>query len=337
LIFLLLTFGQEVVLAVTNRPDSLYKALYHTDNVEKKVSIYLAIAKFYEESNPDSVAFYWKEAQNIAQRLTNEKPLADVYAQGAAYALKQNQLDQAFLNFSLAARYYDLTGDRRQYIKMKSMMGSICLVRDNIAEALGYYIEVIDVAEELKIYTLLPHVLNNVGNIYLNSDDFSTGLGYYSRALELFREINDTVNVAYPLNNLGETYYYLGNFDLARDYVRQSLKVAEKTNDRVLESRGWMTLRLIKSKLGDYSGAMADLQKSIEIVKSDFSVHPGPSNIHYSDVLASLGEVAFKSGEMEKSRQSNLEGFSIARSMKQLGTVRRTARYLSLIHETAGR
>lgn len=334
---LLLAHGREGVMALPNHPDSLHRALYHTDNVENKVSIYLEIAKFYEEVNPDSVAFYWKEAQKIAQRLTNEKPLADVYSQGAFYALKQNQLDLAFLNFSLAARYYNLTGDRKQHVRMKSMLGSICLVRDNIAEALGYYMEVIDVAEELKIYTLLPHVLNNVGNIYSNSDDFSTALGYYSRALELFREIRDTVNIAYPLNNLGESYYYLGNFDLARDYVRQSLNVAEKTNDRVLESRGWMTLGLIKSKLGDYSGAMADLHKSIEIVKSDFSVHPGPSNIHYSEVLAALGEIAFKAGDMGKSRGSNLEGFSIARSMKQLGTVRNTARYLSLIHEQAGR
>lgn len=324
-------------LALSDRPDSLHKALYHTDNVEKKVALYLEIAKFYEEVSPDSVSIYWKEAQNIAQRLPDEKPLADVYAQGAFFALKQNQLDQAFLYFSLAARYYNLIGDRRLYARMKSMLGSICLVRDNIAEAMGYYMEVIDLSEELKLYTILPHVLNNVGNIYSNSEDFITALGYYSRALDLFREIKDTINTAYPLNNLAETYYYLGNLDQAREYVRQSMQVSIRAKDHVLESRGWMTLGLIKSKLGDYSGAKADLRRSIEVLKRDFSVHPGPSNIHYSEVLAFLGEITYKSGDLEQARLTNLEGFSIARSMKQPRTVRNTARYLSMIHERNGR
>ncbi len=217
------------------------------------------------------------------------------------------------------------------------MLGSICLVRDNIAEAMGYYMEVIDLSEELKLYTILPHVLNNVGNIYSNSEDFITALGYYSRALKLFHEIKDTINTAYPLNNLAETYYYLGNLDQAREYVRQSMQVSTRAKDHVLESRGWMTLGLIKSKLGDYSGAQADLRRSIEVLKRDFTVHPGPSNIHYSEVLAFLGEITYKSGDLEQARLTNLEGFSIARSMKQPRTVRNTARYLSMIHEKNGR
>jgi tetratricopeptide (TPR) repeat protein len=231
-----------------SKADSLQKQLFRTDDISRKISLYLEISKTFEGVDADSATLYWKEAQNLAIRMKNDKPLADIYAQGAFFALKQNQLDQAFLNFTLAAKYYSNAGEHARYVTMKSMMGSICLVRDNIADAMSYYMEVIEEAERLKLYKTLPHVLNNVGNIYLESDDFDQALGYFTRALQLFRETGDSYNPVYPLLNMGECYYYLGNLRLAGDYVRQSMEPARKANDNVLEARGFMLLGMIQSK-----------------------------------------------------------------------------------------
>ena len=64
--------------------------------------------------------------------------------------LKQNQLDQAALNFTLAARYYQNSGEIQKYMLMKSMLGSNCLVRDNVSGAITYYMEVIDLSEKVE-------------------------------------------------------------------------------------------------------------------------------------------------------------------------------------------
>jgi DNA-binding CsgD family transcriptional regulator len=94
-----------------------------------------------------------------------------------------------------------------------------------------------------------------------------------------------------------------------------------------------MILGLIKDKIGDHSGAMIDLDKSIKILKRDFTIHPGPSNIQYSEILAHLGKITYENGEWAKSLRYNREGFSMAQSMRQLRQVMITARYISLLHE----
>ena len=291
------------------------------------------MSKCYEDVNPDSSVIYWKEAQNLAIRLKTEKPLAEVYAQAAFFGLKQNLLDQAFLNFTLAARYYGSCKEDVQYAKMKSMMGSICLVRDNIAEAMTYYMEVIDISEKVNLDRILPHVLNNVGNIYMGSDDFNNALVYYIQALQLFRKIKDTLNTAYPLLNLAECYFYLGNLDMAQDYNRQAIEASKIAQDNILEARALMILGMIRSKQKDYNGAIVILNTSLEILKKHATIHPGPPNIQYSELMAQLGDTWYKKGDLKKSLAYNLEGYSVARSMEQIQQVMITSKQLSMIHE----
>ena len=294
--------------------DSLRKELFKTDDITRKIRVYLAISKVFEEANPDSVDLFWKEALVLARGLKIEKPLADVYAQAAFFALKKNQLDQAFLNSTLAAKYYGNSGDQVQYARMKSMIGSICLVRANIAEAMVYYMEVIDLSEKYPLDKILPHVLNNVGNIYMDSDDFNDALGYYIRALQLFRKIGDTANTLYPLLNLGECYYYLGNFEMATSYARQAMELSLKSDDNILEARSSLILGMIHSKQGDYEGAIELLNKGLAIHIKHARIHPGPANIQYSELLTTLGENWFKMGDIPKALTYTHEGYSIAQS-----------------------
>ena len=323
--------------AVRPKVDSLRIALFKSDDLRNKVKIYLEIAKAMEETTPDSSVVFLKEARSLAQGLKSEKPLADVYAQFAFLNLKQNQLDQAFFNFNMAAKYYGISGDQELSTRMKSMLGSICLVQDNIVEALTYFMEVIDLSEKHHLYTILPHVLSNVGNIYLDCDDYNTALDYYSNSLILFRQIGDTVNTAYPLLNLGEACYYLGNLDMSCEYIRQSIDVARKSKDNVLEARGLMILGMISSKQNKYPEAIDFFNKSYEIQKKNAVVHPGPANIQFSELMANFGDTWYRMGDLRRSLIYNRKGFSIARSMKQVRQIMITTQQLSMIFERESR
>ena len=323
--------------AVRPKVDSLRIALFKSDDLRNKVKIYLEIAKAMEETTPDSSVVFLKEARSLAQGLKSEKPLADVYAQSAFLNLKQNQLDQAFFNFNMAAKYYGISGDQELSTRMKSMLGSICLVQDNIVEALTYFMEVIDLSEKHHLYTILPHVLSNVGNIYLDCDDYNTALDYYSNSLILFRQIGDTVNTAYPLLNLGEACYYLGNLDMSCEYIRQSIDVARKSKDNVLEARGLMILGMISSKQNKYPEAIDFFNKSYEIQKKNAVVHPGPANIQFSELMANFGDTWYRMGDLQRSLIYNRKGFSIARSMKQVRQIMITTQQLSMIFERESR
>ncbi len=317
--------------------DSLRKELFKTDDITRKIRVYLAISKVFEEANPDSVDLFWKEALVLARGLKNEKPLADVYAQSGFFALKKNLLDQAFLNFTLAAKYYSNAGNQVQYARIRSMMGSICLVNDRIADAMGYYMEVIDLSEKNPLDKILPHVYNNVGNIYMDSDDFSNALVYFIKALQSFRKIGDTANTVYPLLNLGECYYYLGNLEMAGSYARQALEVSLKSDDNILEARCSMILGMVRSKQGDYAGAIELLNTGLAIHLKHARIHPGPANIQYSELLTKLGYNWYMMNDLPKALTFSHQGYSIASSMNQVRQIMTVAQQLSMIFERQSR
>jgi DNA-binding CsgD family transcriptional regulator/flagellar basal body-associated protein FliL len=98
-----------------------------------------------------------------------------------------------------------------------------------------------------------------------------------------------------------------------------------------------MILGLIRNKMGDFSGGMAELLKSLDILKREFSVHPGPPNIQYSEILGHLGEITFLAGDMAHALEYNREAYSVANSMRQVRQVMNSAKYLSQIFERSGR
>lgn len=317
-------------------PDSLWKALYNTDDISRKISIYLSISKTYEDSRPDSAVHYWKEAQNLAIRQKSDRPIADVYAQAAFFALKQNQLDQAYLNFTLAAKYYRNADEIRLYVRMKSMLGSLCQVRDNLSEAMTYYMEVISLSEERKLFTILPHVLNNVGNIYMDAAEFSQALGYYTRAAEIFRQIRDSVNIVYPLVNMAECYYYLDNNTLSGDYIRQGLEVAVVSGDRLIESRCLMLMGMIHEKEHDYAGAADLMLQGIDKLRLGEGKHPGPPNVQLSEAYTRLAENYYEAGDLDQALLYARKGFSLSRFMKLVRWMMVNSRHISLVHEARG-
>ena len=319
-----------------NKVDSLRAELYRADDVTRKISLYLLISRAFEEINTDSAVIFWKEAQNLATRLKTEKPLADVYAQGAYFSLKQTKLDRAFLYFTLAAKYYGSTGDKANYTLMKFLMGNICQVQNNIAEAMSCFIEVIDLSERMKLYNILPHALNNVGNIYMETEDYNNAMEYYLKALALFRKTGDSIDSSYPLINLGEVYYYLDDLEIAKDYTLQARRMSDNSKDNCLKSRVFMILGMIHREQHDYNGAIDFLNKSLEIEKLEAKIN-WPPRSQYAELLANLGEMWYQVGDLRKSRMYNFEGYNIARSMKQVRWAMTTAIQLSRIYKRNNR
>jgi tetratricopeptide (TPR) repeat protein/DNA-binding CsgD family transcriptional regulator len=313
--------------------DSLHAELFRTDDITKKVNLYLLISKVFEETNSDSAVLFWKEAQNLAKRLKSEKLLAAVYMQSAFFAVKQNHLDQAFLDFTLAAKYFGNSGNPDQFIRMEAFLGNICLARDNLSGAMNYYMEVIEYSEKKTDYPLLPFILNNVGNIYIESEDYNTALGYFTKALWLFRKYGDTVNTIYPLMNLGVIYFQIGSFEISRDYVRQAIGLAVKSNDKIMEARGWMILGQILGKEMNYTAALEMLERSYEIQQKDAIGYKGPGNIVYSELLIQIGETWMHAGNYTRAVKYSLEGYRMAKEMKQVKQAMLAAQQLGLIHK----
>lgn len=322
--------------AVKRIIDSLHRELFRNDDVAKKISVYLALSTQYETINSDSALIFWKEAQNLALHLRDEKPLADVYAQRASFNLTKNQLDQAFLNLTLAAKYYLSAGNKTQYTKMRALLGSMYQVQDKIAESMTAFIEVIGLAEELHLNKILPHALNNVGNIYMDANEFTEGLSYYTRSLKIFRESGDSVNIIIPMLNMGECYYYLNNPEVAVDYIRQALILARKYGDNIFEARGLMLMGMIRGKQKDYPGAIAYMNQSMDLQKSAGN-YIGPAKIQYSELLVKLGDAWYRNEDMKQALRYQWEGYALAGSMKQLKQAMLSAQSLSLIHERMGK
>jgi tetratricopeptide (TPR) repeat protein len=154
--------------------------------------------------------------------------------------------------------------------------------------------------------------------------------------LKIFRESGDSANIAIPVLNMGECYYYLNNPDVAVDYIRQALVLARKYGDNIFEARGLMLLGMIRVKQQDYTGAIAYMNQSLDLQKSAGN-YMGPAKIQCSEVLVKLGDAWYQNGDMQQALKCQWEGYSLARSMKQLKQTMLSALSLSLIHKRLGK
>lgn len=331
LYLLILIFSSAA--AGRQKTDSLHAELFKTDNVKDKLRLYLSISKEFEDVDADSAIFFLNQARNIANQLNIESMLADVHAQSALFAVKRNQLDQAHYDFDLAAYYYEKCGEIDQSIRMKAFLGNIYLARDNLSEAMKYYIEVIDHLAKKNNPQLLPLILNNVGNIYIETEDYNAALDYYTKAIGLFKKSGDTVNMVFPLMNLGVIYYEIGNMEFSEDYTQQAINQAVKINDKIMESRGWMMMGQIRGKRKDYTGAMEMLNRSFDIQKKITTGYLGPKNIVYSELLVQMGKTYLEDGNYIKALKFSREGYWIAGEMKQIKQSMLAAKQLSLIYK----
>jgi tetratricopeptide (TPR) repeat protein len=297
--------------------DSLRKVLFRTDDLKEKIRLYLQLSMSFENDRFDTALFYLNSARTLARQIDDPSLIGEVYYSMGNIAVIRNQLDLAMADYKVAAIFFKRADDTLRYTRMLMLQGNIMGVRDDAGNAITYFLDAINLAEKYHYNQLLSHLYNNMGAIYQQFDDGKKALTYFTNALKLFSQNGDSVGVGTTLQNISMIYKDFGNMEMAKNYANRSLQVFLRRNENFSIALSLMTLGLIETMQGNYKQAMELFNQSLAHAEQGSKVYKGPQNVLRSEILIRLGVNFERMGNYQQARNYLLEGYKLARSMKQ--------------------
>ncbi len=261
-------------------------ALKIFEEIEHKRGIsfcYNGIAAIYENQE-----FYNKALEFYQKKLNISEEMEDRYEIGVA------------LN-NMGIVYDKMASDSMKVLLGPEFTDSIKLEPTDkylqiFQEALDYYLQSLQVREEINDQSGIAKTLNNIGIAYLHSGKPNLALDYFQRSMSISEELNDINELANSMLRTGECYKLLGQYDKALDNLNRSLRLA-------LDIDVKNTIKDIYHNLSDVYNKLGQYQKALDYFKLHSTIK---DSIYRKDVSDQILEMQVKYESEVKERENQL-------------------------------
>jgi len=238
---------------------------------------------FHDNKVDEQAQILYREAQEIAQKIGDEKLLADaIYGSGYYDFERGNEVwDRALikLNESLAMR--KKLGDSRGISQSHFTIGVIHQRRGKLEEADAHFKESLKEARAVRSIYMEAENERHIGYLHYFRGDMEKAMPHFLASLELRRSIGYVDGSIFAAITIGQTLERLGKYLEAIPYLEKSLADAIAINSRAGMARAYSSLGSIYKKLGRLEEAKQNLQQAIEVAQL----------IGYSSVEQQAGEM----------------------------------------------
>ena len=189
-----------------------------------------------------------------------------------------------------------LKSERSVQIKIASLLshaGILHWYAGNLARALEYHMQGLEIHESIGHKTGLSTSYNNIGLVYWSKGELEKALQYYERSLEISEELEDEYAVSRVLNNLANINSAKGEYDKALSYLEKSLAIKERIGSKQDIAVSLINIGVIYRFKGDLTKATEYYNRSLEI-QSDMSIGP-----EFALAMNNLGEIYDLKGEVD--------------------------------------
>ncbi|WP_421918108.1 tetratricopeptide repeat protein [Marinifilum sp.] len=145
--------------------------------------------------------------------------------------------------------------------------------RGNLALAMKYYKQSLQILDSINSKRNYLHPLNNLANIYSNLGMDSLAMVNYNTVCKIAHKQKNKKLEATGFINIGKSNFDQGDIESAVDYLLKATKILEGLNPSSLLALSYNLLGSIDQELGNYKQAYTWYQKSIKISKSLEDIH----------------------------------------------------------------
>ena len=308
--------------------------------VKRKYIFYLCILIFlpalvWAQSVKDSIAVISASGDADSTKVKRLLGLFHLY--------KNNEPEQALL---AAESAYRISLEKNlEALKAKSLgyMGHATYGMDRYTEALEYYVEALQLYENLGRKRDQGVILTNMGNIFLDQEMPDQALTYYHRALAIDRELKLDMDIAMDLMNISSAYSVTTKLDSAYMICTEALQKAAELKDTNLYAQALGNLGIIefyqdKSDSSGKSFAGRDkYDKALQhITEAErlFVKHGITSNLGV--LYLNLGDIYLERKEIENAASKYARALANAQMMESIDDERRAYLGLSKCAELLG-
>jgi predicted ATPase len=240
--------------------------------------------------------------------------------------------------------------DRLRLAKVRFWMGRIHLVSNAMPEAIGYYRQVLEVAQDLGDPELLAAPSSAIGYALTHQGHFikakpllrqaftafeqlgnweewtwavnyhgitlamtgsyEEGLAECQRALARARELNYLLGIAASFLCLSWIHAFAGNLACATEFTRQGIEAAEQSGDRPQVYHCYVPRAHAEIFAGQFEAAAESIAKA-QAIAQEFGGQLG----HADNVAGCIAEIALGKGRVEEALSLAEKAVAIARKM----------------------
>jgi len=233
IIIILLFFSFKYIYGQNQKLDSLWteynKAMHDTSRIKL---LNEEIGLIYRNTNQDSALICYKKAITIAD---NADP---------------TQTDSTF-----------------SILKSNSIIyiGIIYYFKGAYDKAVEYYIQALEIRENLGNKAGIAKCYNNIGVVHWRQGNYDKAIEYYNQALKIYKELDYKIGISGSYNNIGVIHNNMKNYNKAVEYFLKALKIHKETDDKKGISRCYLNIGFANHKQGNYNTAKEYYQKSLKI------------------------------------------------------------------------
>jgi len=225
-----------------------------------------ALAKAYDQVQPDSLHYFAQQQYRLAQRWKNDKALGQAYLFMGYWhhGRGENLAAEDSLRKGLALS--EASEDLPTVVLTLNMLGLACYAyQEKHAQALAYFQRCIEVAQAIGDRPQMSRTLSNIGLLYNRKGEYAQALVYYERSLKIAKEEDLSRSVAIALLNIGVVYVSQGDYDQGLDYYQRSLEAFEEIGSQVNVAYTLYNMGSIYDQLGDKAVALSYYERSLEM------------------------------------------------------------------------
>ena len=223
-------FGQSDI-------DSLKQQAGLLELDSNKVLTYIRIAIGYNRINYDSALYYAKKSEKLSRQLNSDDLLGRSKYRTATVLVKRNQFDAARAELDTAISLLSSSGNVKRLLSAKVEIGRIYQRSSDFEEAVEWFFESLQLAEEVKDKNAEARIKNYLASIYNYQKQYDLAITYFKESLNLVEELNFKPGISAVSTNLGEVYNNQEKYDSAIIYQRKALKLKEELGDKLGKGR----------------------------------------------------------------------------------------------------
>jgi len=300
--------------------DPLNRALtlsVQLNNQEQKAnSLHLIGIAYWRMNKPEEALRNYQEELPIWRQIGQKRGIALSLNEMAKVQAILGDNKSALSNFEQALAIRREIGDKRGLGDTLLDLGNLYNDRGDHDQAFKMYKEALQVQRDLADEGLQAVCLNNIGAVYFEKAQYEDARAYYQQALQLREKANVPHDIVESVSNLAENSVRMGQYDQAVSQYMRALELWRSIND----TRGAAIVSYTLGTMLDYQGRFGAAVSSKQDALKTFQDLKDKTN-WMADIEAGFGEALTLAGRGEEARTPLTDALSLARELKNDGTV----------------
>lgn len=304
--------------------DSIKAVLSQSLEDSTRVNTLLDLAANYYRVDPQEANKIADEARNLAQRSDYLPGLAFAHkALGMSYYFQGDWVN-TLVEWEMALDVFESINDLNGVSNMLNNLGAVHYNGGDSQQALNFYLQSLEVAEDNSDSLRIVTALINIGSVYLVKESgHDLAFSYYKRALPLTRKLEDSDAIGTVAVNLGEIYLgdtlssdpalYYSKLDSALYYFETALDAYQNS------ATGNVPMAL--NSIGKVHAARGDYDKAVKYQNEAFDLaNAQDARLEMARTLLSLASTyqmmgnnpkAIKSFEQAEALSKEIEAYNL--------------------------